>query len=84
MADEVVERVLDALTPRFDSQDKELSAIRKILDEDTATSREIADLGDKVAALQTDVTTVKSEVRQVSGQQRRLQSRLDRSEVPAE
>jgi len=84
LADEVATRVVAALSPRLDNQDRQLAAIRKVLDEDTATSKEVASIADNVASLQSDLTMVKSDVRGVGGQLRRLQSRLDRAEIPAE
>ena len=72
------------MNTRFDKQDDEIAAIRKVLDEDTATSKEVAAMGDKIAMVQADLTTVKDLARETAGQQRRLQSRLDRAHLPAE
>ena len=76
--------MIGSLAPRLNDEDRQLAAIRKVLDEETATSNEVSSIADSEASLQIDLTVIESDVRGANGQSRCLQSKRDRAEIPAQ
>ncbi len=73
----------ESVDARFDDQDKQLEAIRQVVDTDMARHPDLVRVENKVGDVAVDVRELKGRVNEIKGQVSKVQSRLDRGGIPA-